>query len=121
MNNSAKQRILLIDDEPGVIFALRLMLETLGCAVVSFEAAKPALEVLREDREFDYILCDLRMPEIDGFEALTEVKKITPDIPFILISGHATEDDIKEGTTLGISGFLGKPFSADELKKILGH
>jgi len=127
VNNQAKPRIMsrimprimLIDDEPGVIFALKLMLEALECEVLPFSQGKLALETLKTDQRFDFILCDLRMPELDGFDVLTAVKSLNSNIPFILISGHATAEDIERGKALGISSFLGKPFSAQDLKEIL--
>lgn len=110
---------MLIDDEPGVIFALKLMLEALNCEVSPFEKGLEAINFLKSESNFSYILCDLRMPELDGFEVLRLVKEIAPEIPFILISGHATSEDVAIAKGLGSAGFLGKPFTVDQLKGAL--
>ncbi|MDZ4787134.1 MAG: response regulator [bacterium] len=114
-------RIMLIDDEPGVIFALKLMLEALGAEVNTFSEGLSALEALKIDSAYDFILCDLRMPEIDGFAVLKAVKNIYPSLYFILISGHASNEDILKAEALGMDRFLAKPFSGEEITALINE
>src|SRR5262245_32796625 len=116
----SRPHIMLIDDEPGVLTALKLMLGALGASVETFPGGAEALEVLRGDTHFDFILCDLRMPDLDGIEVLQEAKKIRPALPFVLISGHATNADIDRARELGSFGFLGKPFAPEAVCELLG-
>jgi len=113
-------RIFLVDDEPSVLFALKLLLQAFGHQVSDFKSSARALEYLRSDKghSFDVILCDLRMPEHDGFEVLREVKEIAPSLPFLLMSGHATSEEIHHATHLGAAGFLAKPFQPEEIKEM---
>ena len=117
--NSEFNRVLIIDDEPSVLFALKLLLEALGFTVKDFASAFEAAQHLRHETGYDVILCDLRMPEMDGISLLEHIRKLLPDVPFILISGHAQVEEIERATALGASGFLDKPFTPDQLGSML--
>lgn len=113
-------RILLIDDESSVLFALRLLLEAMQYKVADFSSAAQAIEELTAHSEnFDLVLCDLKMPQMNGFEALKRVKSISPDLAFILMSAHASTADVEYAVAQGANGFLAKPFTPDQLKKVI--
>lgn len=114
-----KKKIMLIDDEESVLLALRLLMEALGYSVKTCSRGKEALIVLREEAEFDYILCDLKMPEMNGLETLQKIKEIRPEVKRVLISAHATTEEVEQARQIGIFGFLGKPFTVEELKDLL--
>ena len=114
-NEQTKPLIVLIDDEPSVLLALKLLLGALGYQVKDFSKPKEAILYLQDGGACDFILSDLRMPEIDGIGVLQETKKSRPELPFILISGHATAEDIKKAQGFGAAGFIGKPFTPDQL------
>ncbi len=111
--------ILLVDDEPSVLFALKLLLQALGYGVSEFSVAADALEFLRKENRADMFLCDLKMPKMNGITVLAEAKKIRPALPFVLMSAHATNDEIDQAHGLGATGFLAKPFSAEDLHRIV--
>ncbi|MCB9029848.1 MAG: response regulator [Deltaproteobacteria bacterium] len=120
MNSAtSQQHIMIIDDEPGVLTALKLMLGAMGANAEIFERGSDAIEALKAGSDFNLILCDLRMPEMDGFEVLAAIREFLPDIPFYLISGHADDDDIAHANSLGMTGFLAKPFDPEEIRIIL--
>ncbi|MCB0338799.1 MAG: response regulator [Bdellovibrionales bacterium] len=113
-------RVLMIDDEPSVLFALKLLMEALGYEVTTADSGADGLEILSTATEsFDYVLCDLKMPNLNGLEVLSRVREISPSTPFVLMSAHATQGEIQQAQALGISGFLGKPFTPDEIKKLI--
>ncbi len=114
-NEQTKPLIVLIDDEPSVLLALKLLLGALGFQVKEFSKPREAVTYLQGGGEADYILSDLRMPELDGIGVLQETRKSRPELPFILISGHATAEDIQRARSLGAAGFIGKPFTPDQL------
>jgi len=116
---SAKKRVMLIDDEQSVLFALRLMLEALGHSVAVFPRGKDAVEELRRNPSFDFVLCDLKMPEMNGLQVLQAIKEICPGVARVLISAHATDAEVHEAQKIGIHGFLGKPFSVEEITGML--
>ncbi len=113
-------RILLVDDEKSVLFALRLLLEAMQYSVTDFSSASEALAALRQGHiSFDLFLCDLKMPEINGFEALKQAKMISPDLAFILMSAHASSADIDYARANGAQGFIAKPFTPIQLRAVI--
>ena len=116
---SGKPLIVLIDDEPSVLLALRLLLGAIGFRVRDFAKSVEAAEYLKGGGDCDIVLSDLRMPELDGIGVLREVKSVRPELPFILISGHATQDDVRKAEAFGVNGFLSKPFTPDQLRETL--
>lgn len=114
-----KPKVILIDDEAGILLALKLMLGAMGAEVETFNGGKAGIERALNGAPYDYILCDLRMPEIDGFAVLKAIREVNLGVPFILISGHATAEDVAQAKALGMTSFLGKPFQPEEIKKAL--
>ena len=112
------KKIALIDDEPGVLKALSLLLNAIGYEASTFERGIAFLESL-ETSEPELILCDLKMPEMDGFEVIEKAHEAKPTIPIVLISAHATKDDVEQAKLLGAVGFLAKPFSPQDLKELI--
>ncbi len=112
-------RVILIDDEPGVLLALKLMLKAMGAEVETFNGGQSGLQRVLQDPPYDFVICDLRMPDFDGFEVLRGLRKAKPSVPFILMSGHATSEDVAQAKQLGMTDFLGKPFSPEEIKRVL--
>lgn len=116
-------RILLIDDEESVLRALSLLLNALGHSVVSHNVPEDAVAYLQSNpaEKLDLVICDLRMPGMNGLEVLSTVRDLQPDLPFVLVSGHATEEDVSKAEELGASGFLSKPFSGPQLTELIGN
>jgi CheY-like chemotaxis protein len=112
-------KILLVDDDPHVLSALRLLLEALGHSVVPCTEPEGAIEVVRAADEIDLVLCDLKMPGMSGLDVLRIVKEERHDIPFVLMSGHATAAEVKIFQQLGGDDFLGKPFTPEHFLSVL--
>jgi DNA-binding NtrC family response regulator len=115
------EQILLIDDEPSVVFALKLLLQAIGYKVADFSEPYAALEYLKAGGQCDLCVCDLRMPNLNGLQVLENTKQIRPDLPFVLMSAHATDEESSRAVALGSSGFLSKPFTPDELKSLISR
>ncbi len=116
---SSLQNILLLDDEPSVLFALKLLMQAVGYKVKDFSSAQQALDYLRSDNESQLFICDLRMPHMNGLAVLEQAKAIRPDIPFVLMSAHATDEEREQAARLGSHGFLAKPFMPDQLHEMV--
>ncbi len=114
-----KPRVILIDDENGILVALKLMLQAMGAEVETFNGGKAGLERLLNGSPFDYVVCDLRMPDVDGLSVLKGFRANNRHTPFILMSGHATQEDVNVAKSLGMTSFLGKPFQPDDLRQVL--
>lgn len=113
------KNIIVVDDESGVLLALKLLMQTLGLNVQDFPGGEPAIEHIKSGASFDLIICDLRMPKADGMAVLRSAVEHKPDAPFILMSGHATTEEVEKARGLGAFGFLPKPFTAQDLKNIV--
>ena len=100
--------ILILDDEKSIRNTLREILEYEKFQVSEAENGKKGLELLIKE-SFDIILCDIKMPEMDGIEVLEKAKEIGIDTQFIMISAHGTIDTAVEATKKGAFDFIQKP------------
>ena len=100
-------KILIIDDEAAIRRILREILEHEKYQVDEAASAIEALPLVKEN-EYDAILCDIKMPQMDGIEFLEEAKKIS-DAPVIMISGHGTIDTAVEAIKKGAFDYISKP------------
>jgi two-component system, NtrC family, nitrogen regulation response regulator NtrX len=101
-------RILIIDDERSIRSTLREILEYEKYEIVEANDGAEGLQLLKKE-DFDLVMCDIKMPKMDGMEVLSAASEIKPDLPFIMISGHGTIDTAVEATKKGAYDFLQKP------------
>ncbi len=114
-------KIVLVDDEPGVLRALTLLLQALKCEVSPFDTPGAALSYLVTKPPVDLVLSDMRMPEFSGAELLRSVRRSELRVPFILMSGHATNEEVSEARALGLQGFISKPFTPAQLADLVAR
>ncbi|NOZ36361.1 MAG: sigma-54-dependent Fis family transcriptional regulator [Chlorobi bacterium] len=107
-------KILVIDDEKAIRNSLKDILEYEKHEVTSAEDGDQGLKEL-EENDFDIVLCDIKMPGIDGIEVLNKVKKKGIDVRFIMISGHGTVDTAVESIKKGAFDFIEKPLDLNRL------
>ncbi len=105
--------ILVVDDEPRMRRFIRMNLEVEGCRVIEAPDGLEALEKVREELP-DVVILDVMMPNMDGFETLHDLREFS-DVPVIMLTVRADEDDRIRGLELGADDYLGKPFSPREL------
>jgi len=91
MNESVAARLLIVDDEAALMTALCKTLELEGYVTTGFTSAREALKLLGE-REFDILLTDLMMPEMDGIALIDAARQIDPELCAIVMTGHGTID-----------------------------
>jgi DNA-binding NtrC family response regulator len=101
-------KILIVDDESSVRMILSEVLEKNGFQPAEAEDGSQAIEMFRNEK-FDLVLLDVAMPGLDGIETLQELKKIDPDVPIIIVTGHADIATAVESIKLGAYDFLAKP------------
>lgn len=115
--------ILIVDDSTSIRRMLRRIVELSGFDIQEvFEASngREALEVLQ--REWvDFILCDIHMPEMDGLELLKVLKQdeVLSRIPVIMVSTEGRPEIVQEVKRLGIRAYVQKPFSPEEIRRVL--
>lgn len=113
--------VLVVDDEPDILLAARLMLEAVGCIVIEAASGEAALELVEaEEPDVEVVLLDLRMPGLDGWGVLKELRaKGISHIPVIVFSAYSDPFAVEQSVELGAAGYLSKPFQASDLTCVL--
>ena len=101
-------RILIIDDERSIRHTLKEILEFEGYTVDQAEDGPAGLDLLIQQK-YDVVLCDIKMPKMDGLEVLSRAQTISPDSAFIMVSAHGNIETAVEATKKGAYDFLPKP------------
>jgi class 3 adenylate cyclase/serine/threonine protein kinase/ActR/RegA family two-component response regulator len=111
-----KTKILVIDDDPGIRRGLALILKAEGYRVTEAESGRAGLE-LASDESPDLVLCDVSMPEMDGYEVVERLRRIPAlaSTPFIFLTARDERADVRKGMNLGADDYLTKPFTRAEL------
>jgi len=127
-NNESRLKILLVDDEPANIVLLKKMLSTKGYDNILTTLDSKKVVSLFKEYKFDLIFLDINMPTMNGYEVLSELKKLEflGDTQVIAITGDIDPDDIDKGLEAGFSDYITKPIkistiiqSADNALQIL--
>ncbi|HLF66859.1 MAG TPA: response regulator, partial [Gammaproteobacteria bacterium] len=105
-----KATILSIDDEPLVRESLVAFLEDSGYRVLEAENGEQGLEIIRAQTP-DLVICDLHMPVMGGLEVLEQLRSLSIDIPFIVVSGAGVIGDAVQALQLGAWDYLVKPIA----------
>ena len=107
-------RVLLVDDEPDFRQTLVKRLKKRNLDAVGAESGEEALSMI-DEAPVDVVVLDVRMPGLDGIEALRRIKRKNPLVEVILLTGHANMEVAVEGMELGAFDYLMKPVDIDEL------
>ncbi|MGJ1538146.1 response regulator [Sphingobacterium multivorum] len=113
-----KRLILIIDDEPYNIFALKLVLKSKGYAVLSSASLAEGFEILHQHKNINIVLMDMMMPEIDGYEGIARIRgasEIFNNVTIIAVTAQAMSGDREKCLSAGADGYISKPIDIDEL------
>ena len=115
------KRILIVDDDPHNIFALRLTLKARKYQLESCMMADEAIRILKEDNDFCVVLMDMMMPEMDGYETIQEIRKIPSfrKLPVIAVTAKSMIGDREKCLKAGASDYITKPVDIDQLLSLL--
>jgi len=113
-----KVTILIVDDEPSVGDALRLVLESNGYEVVLVTKGMDGIDQAR-NRRFGFGVVDLFLTDISGFQVITDIHNLQPQVPILLITAHGSPQVFAEAKRLGAIGALSKPFPPAEILKVI--
>ena len=119
-----KNKILLVDDDPKNIFALKLTLIARGFACVCAQDAREAIATLHNDKgEIGLVLMDMMMPGIDGYEAMNLIKddEHINDIPIVAVTAQAMNGDREKCLEAGAAAYLSKPIDVDQLLVVINE
>ena len=115
-STSRKRVLIVVDDEA----TKRLFKETLEIIndyrVITAQGSKEALKLI-EDRDFDLIFIDLKMPGINGAELLGRIRQINDSVPIVIITSYAKDDLLKQALEQGPLGVIKKPFNASDIRR----
>jgi len=112
--------ILVMEDDATISAALDMILTEAGYDVDVAETGEAALELF-EQKRFDLIIADLKLPGINGMEVIKQIKEKTPEMEVIVITGVGTQPIAEEAMTLGAHDFLPKPFTDDQIKTAINE
>jgi len=119
-NNSGKSlRILVVEDHGDTLQALSRLLTHFGHEISVAEGAQSAQEII-DSKEFDVVLCDIALPDGNGYDLIAEAKRKRP-VKAVAITGFGTEEDIRRGKEAGFDFHLVKPVDFHELRTVLGQ
>ena len=102
-----KIKVLVADDEADFNQLMTFWLESKGYAVMAASSGESAIQIVKENNP-DVVFMDLRMPVIDGVEAIKRIRKFNTDIPIIIISAFVDDPKVQEAIACGISGVFNK-------------
>lgn len=116
-------KILIVDDDYRNIFALTAVLKSKGFVSVSAESAAAGIEMLKSFRDFKLVLLDMMMPEMDGYEAISIIRKtsLISSIPIVAVTAQAMAGDREKCLEAGANAYLSKPVDIDHLMVILNQ
>ena len=115
IKKSAKIKILVVDDEQSIREFLEIMLKKEGYEVLCAPDGEKAIELI-DQKHFDLVMCDLKMPKADGMQVLQHIRNFHPNKLFIMMTAFATTESAIEAMKLGAYDYLLKPFKIDEVR-----
>jgi DNA-binding NtrC family response regulator len=107
-------KVLIVDDEVAYVDVIRRRMEKRNLKVDSAHSGSEAIRKMREN-SFDIAIVDLKMEDMDGLEVVKILKKMDPDMPVIIVTGHGSEQAAKDGIAYGAYAYLMKPCDFDVL------
>ncbi|MCB2216987.1 MAG: sigma-54 dependent transcriptional regulator [Desulfobulbaceae bacterium] len=112
--------ILVVDDQETVVYSLKRLLELEGYQVITATSGSEAISLTRSHAP-DLVVMDVKMPGMDGLEALVAIKEFQSEIPIIMMTAHSTIDKAVAATKFGAFDYLAKPFENSELLARIGE
>jgi two-component system chemotaxis response regulator CheY len=115
--------VLAVEDQTPALKVLQMSLKELGInQIFTAEDGYEALQFLGSCGDLvNIVICDWNMPKMTGIELLTQIRSVDPLVPFLMITGRADHESVMEAKVNGVSGFIAKPYSVDELEKKLRY
>ncbi|WP_106293647.1 response regulator [Arcticibacter pallidicorallinus] len=115
--------ILIIDDDPRNIFALVAVLKTKKFVCLTASSAEEGIKTLLRQPDIGIILMDMMMPDMDGYEAIAEIRKneLVNKVPIIAVTAQAMVGDREKCIAAGANDYISKPIDIDILVELLGQ
>jgi hypothetical protein len=118
-NSGKRLRILVVEDHNDTLQALSRLLSHFGHEISLADTAQSALNTI-DSKEFDVVLCDIALPDGNGYDVVAQAKRKRP-VKAVALTGFSTTDDIKRSQQAGFDFHLTKPVDFHELRAVLGQ
>jgi CheY-like chemotaxis protein len=118
-NPGKSLRILVVEDHSDTLQALSRLLSHFGHEISVADGAQDALNII-DSKEFDVVLCDIALPDGNGYDVIAQAKRRQP-VKAVALTGFNTTDDIKRSQEAGFDFHLAKPVDFHELRAVLGQ
>ncbi len=115
------KKVLLVDDDMRNVFALSTVLEDQQMEIITASDGKEALEMLKENPDVDIVLMDIMMPEMDGYEATRQIRRMKKfqHLPILALTAKAMQGDREKCIEAGASDYISKPVNIDQLFSLM--
>ncbi len=114
----ADERILVVDDDQGLLTLLQMRLRSMGFSVAPCGTGGAALALAQEE-PFDFAILDLRLPDLDGLELMQELHQHQSNLPVLILTAHGCIPNAVQAMKMGAYGYLTKPFDDKELRETI--
>lgn len=118
MRTKRMATLMVVDDEPSICWGLKRTGEALGHQVVTFSSAEAGLEAFRGESP-DVLFLDIRLPGMDGLEAMPQFQKLSPEIPVIVMTAYGDLETAVVAVRQGAFEYLVKPFNVERIREVL--
>jgi CheY-like chemotaxis protein len=117
----AGRKVMIVDDDMRNIFALSIILEEQDMVIVTADNGRDAISLLKEQPDIDIVFMDIMMPEMDGFETMREIRKISAlkSLPIIAVTAKAMKGDRQRCIEAGAWDYLSKPVDTQQMLAVL--
>ncbi len=109
------KKVLIAEDSDVNFLLLRLFLKEQDCEIVRVMNGVEAIEMMENDTEIDLVLMDVRMPKLNGWEAIKNIREFNTSIPIIVQTANSFDSDLEESLKVGATDFISKPIKKEEL------
>ena len=118
--NLGKEEIILVAEDDNINFLLiENILKSYNFKIIRAKDGVEAVEFCKTNKEIDLVLMDIKMPNRDGYEAFTEIRKINPTIPIIAQTSYSFEEELDKIKKLGFNNFISKPIQKQKLLELI--
>ena len=114
-----QKTILVVEDQKYNLLVLKKMLEQSGINVIPVDNGMDAVKLCEQNKDIDLVLMDIKMPVMNGYNAMKEIKKIVPEMKVIAETAYALSGDRSRILDAGFDGYLPKPITKENLDEIL--
>lgn len=114
-----EKTILVIDDEKDIGWIMSRIFHEQGHKVIVSQSGKKGLKKFMGLKDFDLVFLDIKLPDLNGFEVLEQIKRVSPHTKVIMITAFGSPESREEALVRGASAFLDKPIQIDQMTRLV--